>query len=78
MPTSRQSTGSHANVSAVYWMACRPSYRLTPANITPKTSASEQPPQQDRLIPDNLIQLMGRWKSNAYLTYIKNLPYGTG
>ena len=25
-------------------------------------------------IPDALIQLMGRWKSNAYLTYIKTPP----
>ena len=25
-------------------------------------------------IPDPLIQLMGRWKSNAYLTYIKTPP----
>ena len=51
---------SHANVSTVYWMSCRPSYRLTPANITSTTSASEQPPQQNRLISDSLIQLMGR------------------
>ena len=25
-------------------------------------------------IPDSLIQLMGRWKSNAYLTYVKISP----